>query len=73
MVGIRGQDLVGTNRLFNITLYQETYHRPVMKGAVETVLPLTQCTPDHLNFNQEMLDFYRRVKISTFLCPPLNS
>lgn len=67
-----GFDLSNTTyKLFNITLWQ-SFYGPGYSFLNETMIPLTPCTPEHLDFGDNVKSVFYKFNMTKSLCPPLN-
>ena len=61
-------DLNSSPRYFDVTMVQQEFAAG-FTFINSTDIPLVQCTPAHLNFNDELDTLQNKFPISTGLCP----
>lgn len=71
-LSINGMNLSATDlKYFDIKL-QLNQFAPILQLVNSQDIPLTPCTYNHFNFNQELEQTYATLNGSNLLCPPLN-
>ena len=70
-ISFYGHNYSDINNAFSVTLEEENYTTGYTLSNY-TSINMVQCTPEHFNFNEEILELYTTINLKEAYCPPLN-